>query len=268
MYDNNHYDNYVGTKIKILRTFLNYLIKERNIILGDYHKSFYAPVEEIPIIVLNSSQLNYIIYDSNFNAQVAAKKLGTIKDIFVFGCTVALRISDLMTLTKANLIEYNSLNYLKVKSTKTGSDTIIKLPPYCIDILEKYKNQTSTLLPSLSKGYFDVKVKELARLLPDDFELVKTRERRGKPVIIYKDAVNREHFKLSDHVSAHTMRRTAITNMLNLGVPENVVRKISGHAPNSKEFYRYVKLSQTYIDDLTDEYFERLKQNTTSEIHF
>jgi hypothetical protein len=44
------------------------------------------------------------------------------------------------------------------------------------------------------------------------------------------------------------MRRTAITNMLMRGVPENLVRKISGHSPLSKEFYRYVALSQDYQD--------------------
>ena len=31
-------------------------------------------------------------------------------------------------------------------------------------------------------------------------------------------------------------------------VPENLVRKISGHSPLSKEFYRYVALSQDYQD--------------------
>lgn len=35
------------------------------------------------------------------------------------------------------------------------------------------------------------------------------------------------------------MRRSAITVMLGLGVPEQVVRKISGHAPGSKEFFKY-----------------------------
>jgi intergrase/recombinase len=55
------------------------------------------------------------------------------------------------------------------------------------------------------------------------------------------------------------MRRTAITNMLCLGMPEHLVRKISGHAANSKEFYRYVQLSQSFIDNETDQFFERVK---------
>ena len=54
------------------------------------------------------------------------------------------------------------------------------------------------------------------------------------------------------------MRRTAITTMLSLGVPEQVVRKISGHSPSGKEFYRYVLWAQTYQDQETEKMFEKL----------
>ncbi|MBK6380987.1 MAG: hypothetical protein IPF72_15415 [Chitinophagaceae bacterium] len=53
------------------------------------------------------------------------------------------------------------------------------------------------------------------------------------------------------------MRRTAIT-MLMLGMKEHVVRKISGHADNSKSFYRYVNLVQSYLDNEVDEVFGKL----------
>jgi intergrase/recombinase len=54
------------------------------------------------------------------------------------------------------------------------------------------------------------------------------------------------------------MRRTAITTMLMLGMKEHVVRKISGHADNSKSFYRYVNLVQSYLDNEVDEVFSKL----------
>jgi len=43
-------------------------------------------------------------------------------------------------------------------------------------------------------------------------------------------------------------------------MPENLVRRISGHASNSKEFYRYVQLSQTFIDQESDRIFEKLRE--------
>ena len=47
------------------------------------------------------------------------------------------------------------------------------------------------------------------------------------------------------------MRRMAITTMLILGMSDDAVRQISWHAPNSKEFYKYVRLSQTFMDQET-----------------
>lgn len=257
--DKKYFDNYVGLIIKCLRSFFNYLEKDRNLSVGIFHKSFFVPVEEIPIIALTHEQLNYFIYDEEFNELVKLNQLEKIKDIFVFGCTVALRVSDLLALSKMNLSIINDNYYIKVKSQKTNTHTSIKLPDYAVDIILKYKKSNKTLLPSISSAWFNTQLKELSNLIPDNFELVKTRERKGKQVIVYKDSSKKSHFKLSDHISTHTMRRTAITNMLCLGMPEHLVRKISGHAANSKEFFRYVQLSQSFIDNETDQFFERVK---------
>ncbi len=42
------------------------------------------------------------------------------------------------------------------------------------------------------------------------------------------------------------MRRTAITTLLILGMPEHLVRKISGHSTVSGFFNRYVHYAQAY----------------------
>lgn len=259
LYTKKYYDNYVGLIIKCLRSFFNYLEKDKNLSIGVFHKSFFVPVEEIPIIALTHEQLNFFIYDQAFNEIVKENELDKIKDIFVFGCTVALRVSDLLSLSKMNLSVINDNYYIKVKSKKTNTHTSIKLPDYAVEILLKYKKNSKTLLPSISSAWFNTQLKELSKLIPDNFELVKTRERKGKQIVVYKDPVKKTHFKLADHISTHTMRRTAITNMLCLGMPEHLVRKISGHAANSHEFFRYVQLSQSFIDNETDQFFERVK---------
>lgn len=253
------YDNYVGLMVKCLRSFFNYLERDRIISVGSYHKQFYVPSEEIPIVALNQEQLNYIISDSAFNEIVKREGLEVIRDIFVLGCTVALRISDLLSLSRKNLIVTNNNYYLNVKSKKTGTHTSIKLPAYAIEIIKKYqKGNQSKLLPSISKAWFNNQLKEMAQMIPNNFEMIKVRERRGKQIVVYKDIRSKTHYKLSDHITTHTMRRTAITTMLSLGMPEHLVRQISGHAPNSKEFYRYVRLSQSIIDDETDRIFNKI----------
>lgn len=255
-----YFDNYVGLVIKLLRSFFNYLEIERKITVGAYHQSFFVPKEEIPIIAFSHEQLNFMIYDSEFNLCVEKSGLKTIQDTFVFGCTVALRVSDLLQLTKKNLVISNNSYYLKVKSQKTSTYTSIKLPDYAIEIIKKYENGKNKLLPEMTQQWFNKRLKLFAKLIPDDFEMVKIRERNRKQVIVFKDPQKKINYKLSDHITTHTMRRTAITTMLNLGMPEHIVRKISGHAANSKEFFRYVQMSQSVIDFELDKIFEKIRK--------
>jgi hypothetical protein len=49
-----------------------------------------------------------------------------------------------------------------------------------------------------------------------------------------------------------------------MGVEEEVVRRISGHAPGSKEFYRYIALAQSYIDSQVRRAHQRLSSNPES----
>jgi len=135
--DKEYYDVYVGTIIKLLRTFCNYINETKHINIGTYHKSFYVPKEDIDIITLNHQQLNFIIYNKNFEELVKHKSLSETKDIFVFGCTVALRASDLLSLTTNNLVIQNEKYYLNVRSQKTKTKTSIKLPDYAINIIKK-----------------------------------------------------------------------------------------------------------------------------------
>ncbi len=103
LYDDlNNYDNSVGAKIKNLKVFLNYLKKEKYVNISDDYQSFYAPREEPEIQVLSLQQLNYLITSKELEDRLPIK-LKRVKDIFVFGCTVALRVSDLLSLKEENI---------------------------------------------------------------------------------------------------------------------------------------------------------------------
>lgn len=252
------YDNYVGMIIKTLRVFFNYLSSEINVNIGDFHKSFYIPSEEIPIIVLSPEQLNYLIYNKELEEKLPPH-IKKAKDVFIFGCTVALRFSDLMRLKPGNLQFYNGGYYIKINSLKTDTHTTIKLPDYAVGILKKYSIKTQkSLLPQHSKNWYNKCFKELARHLDFKTPEIKYRTKRGEKYPIYKNPEKRQHYTMADHITTHTMRRTAITTMLRLGMPEQLVRKISGHAANSKEFFRYVEFAQGYIDEHTDKVFEQI----------
>ena len=68
-------------------------------------------------------------------------------------------------------------------------------------------------------------------------------------------------YRFYHHITAHSMRRTAITCLLMLGLEEHIVRRISGHAPGSKEFYRYVNISQDYLNDKLKDAYQRLVED-------
>src|SRR5688500_13786090 len=101
--DCKHFDNYVGTSIKILRAFFAFVQKEKNIQIGDFYKEFRVTSENIQIITLVPEQLNYLILDQGFHASLSNRER-IVKDIFVFGCTVGLRFSDLMNIFRGHLL--------------------------------------------------------------------------------------------------------------------------------------------------------------------
>jgi len=259
-----HFDNYVGQNTKNIRAFFNYLNKDLMLGVGEFHKFFYTRKEEIPIVTLLPEELNFIIYDKGFEADLS-KRLAQVKDVFVFGTTVALRISDLLALKRSHLRIAGGIYYLVVRSKKTNTDTQIRLPDYAVAIINKYQNKYRTLLPPFNKVNLNLYLKELMEKAGFTHPITKTRERRGKSKEMTKKMDDKSTaYRFCDLVTTHTMRRTAITTMLSLGVPEQVVRKISGHSPGSKEFFRYVSFAQSYQDQETGKMFERLKEKRIS----
>jgi hypothetical protein len=256
--DCNCYDNYVGSNIKRLRAFFNYLNEEKEMNVGSFHKKFYTHSEEIEIITLIPEQLNFLIYNKEFE-DTLPEHLKKTKDMFVFGCTVALRISDIFKLSKNNIESINGKHYLKTRSQKTNTLTRIVLPDYAVAIINKYTEKQKTIFPEISKARFNLNIKSLIKRTNWTGEQIKTRQKRGQTVVVYKNPKTKEPYRFCDLITSHTMRRTAITTMLCLHMPENLVRKISGHASGSKEFFRYVELSQKYMDNETEKVYDQIR---------
>jgi integrase len=179
-----------------------------------------------------------------------------VKDFFVFGCTVALRFSDLVGLQKSNVRVVGGNYYLAVRSVKTSTDSLIKLPTYAIDIVNRHQKLKKRLLPKFNVVNLNKFIKQLLEQAGFTHAVHITRGRRGVAIQQKKE---QQSLRFCDVATTHTMRRTAITTMLSLGVPEQVVRKISGHSSSGKEFYRYVLWAQTYQDMEMEKMFASLQ---------
>jgi len=255
LYNNRYLDCYVANIFKSIKTFFNWLQQERGFATGNYHKSFRIPLQQTAPVVLLPEQLRFLVINADFENRLTTS-LKRARDIFVFGCTAGLRFSDLMGLKKIHLQSGNGEVFLTLYTQKTGMPVRIPLPEYALAIVERYKRKAGKyILPRLSSTNLNLQVKKLGHLAGWDGKLPKMRSLRGKMTEIKNK--KGDTWKFYEHITAHTMRRTAITNLLILGVPETVVRKISGHAPGSKEFYKYVNIAEEYLNDEVRKAYKR-----------
>lgn len=244
--DKNCHDQYVSSVFKSIKVLFHYLAIEKGQPVGEFHKKFRVPAEQFVPVILSPAQLRFLILNKPFERSLS-KSLQRTKDIFVFGCTAALRYGDLMQLKKTDIQYTPDAVRLLLHTQKTGSTVNIPLPPYALAIMDKYKKEAGRyVLPRLGNANFNLQIKSLVKKAGWDYPLTKIRHKQGRPVEIKNK--KGEPYRFYDHISAHTMRRTAITTLLLMGVDESSVRRISGHAPGSKEFFRYVVIVQDFLN--------------------
>jgi integrase len=251
------YDNYVGMIMKIIRAVFNFVNVELGIPTGLFYKRYlFVSHENIPVISLMPEQLEFLIKDKDFELGLS-RSLAKSKDIFVFGCTVGLRRSDLFALRATALHTIRDCHYLEIFTKKTDTEVRIKLPAYAVAIFEKFKSKMkrrSTVFPPIPPSRFNDQLRAIAELAGWIEPVERRRARRG---IKFNIGIHGQT-RFCDLVSSHIMRKTAITVMLMLGMKERVVRKISGHTFNSQSFDRYVNFAQSFIDNEMDVVFNQL----------
>lgn len=258
LYKKGCFDNYVGANIKTIRIFFNYLKNDRDMFTGDFQRLFYVRKEEVDILVLSPEQLKFLIHDKDFETSLTPS-LKKVKDIFVFGCTTGLRYSDIFLLTQKNVEQQGNDWYLKLRSKKTKTFSYIKLPGYAVEIYKQYcpKNSKRPIFGSLTLFNFNKALKQIGQQAGFTTPIEVQRERQGKVHELAKKADTQLRF--CDKMSSHMMRRTAITTLLILGMPEHLVRKISGHTAASTSFNRYVHYAQAYMDKEIEKVHNKLE---------
>lgn len=256
LYSRGYSDNYVSSMFKVLKSFFNYLIHDKGYSIGTHNKTFRIPILQASPVVLSPEQLRFLILDKAFNASLS-RSLKRARDIFVVGCTLGLRVSDLMNLRKTALRQSGQEMSISVITQKTGTAINLPLPGYVVEIFNCYKKSSGKyLLPRLSKTNLNLQIKQLGKKAGWTYPLPKIRSYKGKMQEIRN--ARGKTWQFYEHITAHTMRRTAITTLLIMNVPELLVRKISGHAPSSKEFYKYVSIAQDYLNKEVRMAFEKL----------
>jgi len=220
--------NTIWRIVKVLKVFMNESL-ERKLHSNLNHKSTRFTVKpELPeTVYLNENEL-MTLWETDFSNN---KKLERVRDLFLIGCFTGLRFSDLSRLTHDNIIEFEGVKMLNIRTKKTGEVVSVPLHYIVVEILERYGGK---IPKAISNQKFNDYIKDICR----ETGLVKT-------ITIEKTQGNLtapKHFEKWELISTHTARRSFATNMYLAGFDPISIRKITGHR-TEKSFLSYIRLT-------------------------
>ena len=163
------------------------------------------------------------------------------RDIFVFQCLIGCRVSDLLKLTRSNLIN-GGIEYIPQKTKDERPATVrVPLNRTAAEIVERYADESrEALLPFVSAQKYNQAIKRIflaARLT--------------RPVTVL-DPLTRQEVQrpLNEIASSHLARRTFVGNLYKQVKDPNLIAKLSGHTEGSRAFARYRDIDEDMRKDL------------------
>lgn len=221
----NYSPNTIGTRIKVIKTFMNEAYeRDLHTNLDFRKKAFDKPSEETKAIYLNKQELSTIKeLDLSNN-----KTLDNVRDWFLIGANTGLRVSDLQKLTK----EHIQGDYIIIRTQKTTQDVIIPISKDLEDIFIKHNYN----LPKfISEQKFNNYIKDVAKLAKLDDDIL-IEQKKGIEKV-------RKTIPKYECISAHTARRSFATNLYLEDIPTISIMKLTGHKTEAS-FLKYIKLSK------------------------
>ena len=216
----------VGRK-KSLKGFFNWLNDQKitsnrpfdGITIGSekYGRPFYLTLEERNVIANKDLSAN--------------KHLETQRDIFVFQSLIGCRVSDLLLMNDAKVIE-GAIEYVPRK-TKDKKPVTVRVPlnERAKALVEKYKgvDPQGRLFPFISSQKYNDAIKEILTVC----------EITRKVTVINSLTGEEEQRPINEIASSHMARRTFIGNIYKQVKDPNLIGALSGHTEGSKAFVRY-----------------------------
>lgn len=177
---------------------------------------------------------------ANFDLS-ATPELEIQRDIFIFQCFIGCRVSDLLRLTPANIIN-GAVEYIATK-TKQERPEVIRVPlhPHALTLLEKYEGRPDgRLLPFISSQRYNDAIKSIF-----------TKAGITRAVTILNPSTGQEEQRpLNEIASSHIARRTFVGNLYKQVKDPNLVGALSGHKEGSRAFARYRDIDEDIKKDL------------------
>lgn len=153
------------------------------------------------------------------------------RDIFIFQCCIGCRVSDLIHLTPADIID-GELQYI-ARKTKEKDPVTVKVPlnERATKLVEKYKgkDKAGRLFPFISAQKYNDAIKDIF-----------TECGITRIVTVINPTTGEEEKKAINEVaSSHMARRTFVGNLYKKLKDPNIICPMSGHKVGSAAFARY-----------------------------
>lgn len=234
--------NTINTKLRCLRALCHYCVEVELAESNPFDK-YKIPADVYGTPTFLTLDERDKLYSTHFDNA----SLETQKDIFVFQCHVGCRVSDLMSLTTANITDDGFLQYIQQKLRKSHPIIVrVPLTDTAKEIIAKYAGQPDNrLLPFISDIKYNVSIKRALR----EAGITRT------VLIQNKHTYEEEPRAICDIAASHLARRTFMGNMFKKVKSERIVSAFTGHAAHSQAFSRYTDVD----DEMKREIIQQIK---------
>lgn len=213
--------NYIASAVSMLKTVMGEGYRLKFHTNTDF-QAFKRHEVQPDTVYLTRAEVD-AIYGMQFQGALKSK----VRDLFILGCSTAMRFSDYSRLSLDNIRD----GFIYLTQKKTGGRVVIPASPRVLEILNRWGGKA----PAMSQQVFNRRIKEVAKEagIVQPVEVTRTRGDKRETSMLPKYT----------QVSSHTARRTAATLMYQSGIPASQVMAITGHSTESA-FYHYIRTTK------------------------
>ncbi len=237
---NNYSDNYIGTLSINLKTMCKKARRD-GLKVNSNLDDITAVKEDTEKIILSFKELDKIK-----NTNYIREALANARDWLIIGCYTGQRVSDLLKLTKKNIVLKSGLELIELTQIKTGKKVTLPIHPEVKEILDKNGGDFPY---KISDVKFNVYIKDVCEIAGINEQINGSkinRKTNRKEKGIYPK------YKL---ITSHCMRRSFATNHYG-DIPTPILMSATGHA-TEKKFLIYIGKTATEQAQQLAEYWAK-----------
>lgn len=166
------------------------------------------------------------------------------RDIFIFQCLIGCRVSDLMRLTDADIVN-GAVCYIPRKTKEDAPVTVtVPVKGRAEALLNKYKgiDADGRIFPFISAQKYNDAIKEIFKVCGIT-RLV---------TVLNPTTGEEEKRPINEVASSHMARRTFVGNLYKRVKDPNAISAMSGHKPGSSAFARYREIDMEIKTEMID----------------